>query len=238
MIVRGNSTAEIKNLNINVTKSNREKNTSQSADSDAAYGLAVGYNWNGGSNTGNAHVNVENANITVNNTADTVRGNYTGVPISGGKFETGYQYSDIRVYRSTGSTPKFHSTGKVDIKVSDVSEKKVADYMVGLYVSGNDAKAILDGDTNISVTENGINSAGIKIGKPGNGDAGKNATVEANGKLTVDTTATIGTTIAKRKTYRGSAVQVRYVYLMKTQNSLLQVKIILKLLKFKPVQML
>lgn len=76
--------------------------------------------------------------------------------------------------------------------------------MVGIYVSGNDAKAIFDGDTNISVTAKGINSAGIKIGKPGNGDAGKNATVEANGKLTVDTTATIGTTIAKRKTYRGS----------------------------------
>ena len=204
MIVRGNSTAEIKNLNINVTKSNREKNTSQSADSDAAYGLAVGYNWNGGSNTGNARVNVENANITVNNTADTVRGNYTGVPIPGGKFETGYQYSGIRVYRSTGSTPEFHSTGKVDIKVSDVSVNKVADYMVGLYVSGNDAKAILDGDTNISVTANGINSAGIKIGKPGNGDAGKNATVEANGKLTVDTTSINGTILAKGKTYRGS----------------------------------
>lgn len=204
MIVRGNSTAEIKNLNINVTKSNREKNTSQSADSDAAYGMAVGYNWNGGSNTGNARVNVENANITVNNTADTVRGNYTGVPIPGGKFETGYQYSGIRVYRSTGSTPEFHSTGKVDIKVSDVSANKVADYMVGLYVSGNDAKAILDGDTNISVTANGINSAGIKIGKPGNGDAGKNATVEANGKLTVDTTSINGTTLAKGKTYRGS----------------------------------
>lgn len=204
MIVRGNSTAEIKNLNINVTKSNREKNTSQSADSDAAYGLAVGYNWNGGSNTGNARVNVENANITVNNTADTVRGNYTGVPIPGGKFETGYQYSGIRVYRSTGSTPEFHSKGKVDIKVSDVSENKVADYMVGLYVSGNDAKAIFDGDTNISVTANGINSAGIKIGKPGNGDAGKNATVEANGKLTVDTTSINGTTLAKGKTYRGS----------------------------------
>lgn len=204
MIVRGNSTAEIKNLNINVTKSNREKNTSQSTDSDAAYGLAVGYNWNGGSNTGNARVNVENVNITVNNTADTVRGNYTGVPIPGGKFETGYQYSGIRVYRSTGSTPEFHSTGKVDIKVSDVSANKVADYMVGLYVSGNDAKAILDGDTNISVTANGINSAGIKIGKPGNGDAGKNATVEANGKLTVDTTSINGTTLAKGKTYRGS----------------------------------
>ncbi|WP_261791216.1 autotransporter outer membrane beta-barrel domain-containing protein [Haemophilus influenzae] len=204
MIVRGNSTANIKNLNINVTKSNREKNTSQSADSDAAYGLAVGYGWKGGDSNGNARVNVENADITVNNTKDTVRGNYTGVPISGGKFETGYQYSGIRVYRSTGSTPEFHSTGKVDIKVSDVSEKKVADYMVGLYVSGNDAKAILDGDTNISVTANGINSAGIKIGKPGNGDDGKNATVEANGKLTVDTTSTIGTTIAKRKTYRGS----------------------------------
>nr|WP_257008469.1 autotransporter outer membrane beta-barrel domain-containing protein [Haemophilus haemolyticus] len=76
--------------------------------------------------------------------------------------------------------------------------------MEGLYVSGNDAKAILDGDTNISVTANGINSAGIKIGKPGNGDAGKNATVEANGKLTVDTTSINGTTLAKGKTYRGS----------------------------------
>lgn len=158
----------------------------------------------GGSNTGNARVNVENANITVNNTADTVRGNYTGVPIPGGKFETGYQYFGIRVYRSTGSTPEFHSTGKVDIKVSDVSANKVADYMVGLYVSGNDAKSILDGDTNISVTANGINSAGIKIGKPGNGDAGKNATVEANGKLTVDTISINGTTLAKGKTYRGS----------------------------------
>lgn len=204
MIVRGNSTANIKNLNINVTKSNREKNTSQSADSDAAYGLAVGYGWKGGDSNGNARVNVENADITVNNTKDTVRGNYTGVPISGGKFETGYQYSGIRVYRSTGSTPEFHSTGKVDIKVSDVSEKKVADYMVGLYVSGNDAKAILDGDTNISVTANGINSAGIKIGKPGNGDAGKNAKVEANGKLTVYTTTINGTTIAEGTTYRGS----------------------------------
>ncbi|KOQ95745.1 histidine kinase [Haemophilus sp. C1] len=204
MIVRGNSTANIKNLNIDVTKSNRKKDTPNSSDSDAAYGLAVGYDWAGGDSKGNARVNVENANITVNNTADTVRGNYTGVPISGGKFETGYQYSGIRVYRSTGSTPEFHSTGKVDIKVSDVSANKVADYMVGLYVSGNNAKATLDGDTNISVTANGINSAGIKIGKPGNGDAGKNATVEANGKLTVDTTETNGTTLAKGKTYRGS----------------------------------
>ncbi|MCK9109632.1 autotransporter outer membrane beta-barrel domain-containing protein [Haemophilus influenzae] len=204
MIVRGSSTAEIKNLKINVTKSNRKKDTGYSSDSDAAYGLAVGYGWEGGDSNGNSRVNVENADITVNNTADTVRGNYTGVPIPGGKFETGYQYSGIRVYRSAGSTPEFHSTGKLDIKVSDVSKKKVADYMVGLYVSGNDSKAILDGDTNISVTANGINSAGIKIGKPGNGDDGKNATVEANGKLTVDTTSTIGTTIAKRKTYRGS----------------------------------
>ncbi len=202
MIVRGTSTTDIKNLNVTVTKSNREANTGHSPDSDAAYGVAVGYNWRGEGVETNFKVN--NANIIVNNTEDTKRGNYTGVPISGGKFETGYQMSGIRLYRSNGAKPEFRSTGTVNITVEDKSTAKVADYLVGVYVSGTDAKATFDGDTSITVKANGINSAGIKIGKPGNDDAGVGAQVVANGKLTVDTTGTNGVVTWERKEYRGS----------------------------------
>ena len=202
MIVRGSSTADIKNLNVTVTKSNRKADTPQSADSDAAYGVAVGYNWLGSGVETKFTVN--NANIVVNNTEDTKRGNFTGVPIPGGKFETGYQMSGIRVYRANGAKPEFHSTGNVNITVEDKSTDKVADYLVGAYVSGTDAKATFDGDTSIVVKGNGINSAGIKIGKPGNGDAGIGAQVIANGKLTVDTTGTNGVVTLDKKEYRGS----------------------------------
>ena len=204
MIVRGTSTADIKNLNVTLTKSNRQADTSQSADSDAAYGVAVGYGWNGGDKDATTEFNVNNANIVVNNTEDTKRGNYTGIPVPGGKFETGYQMSGIRVYRSGGAKPEFHSTGAVNVTVEDKSAAKVADYLVGVYVSGTDAKATFDGDTSITVKGEGINSAGIKIGKPGNGDAGVGAQVVANGKLTVDTTGTNGVVTWDRKEYRGS----------------------------------
>ena len=202
MIVRGTSTADIKNLNVTVTKSNRQADTGYSPDSDAAYGVAVGYNWRGDGVETNFKVN--NANIVVNNTEDTKRGNYTGVGVSGGKFETGYQMSGIRVYRSNGAKPEFHSTGNVNITVEDKSTDKVSDYLVGAYVSGTDAKATFDGDTSITVKANGVNSAGIKIGKPGNGDAGVGAQVVAKGKLTVDTTGTNGVVTWDRKEYRGS----------------------------------
>ena len=202
MIVRGTSTADIKNLNVTVTKSNRQADTPRSADSDAAYGVAVGYDWLGiGTET---KFTVNNANIVVNNTEDTKRGNFTGVPIPGGKFETGYQMSGIRVYRSNGAKPEFHSTGAVNVTVEDKSAAKVSDYLVGVYVSGTDAKATFDGDTSITVKGKGINSAGIKIGKPGNGDAGVGAQVVANGKLTVDTTGIDGVVTWDRKEYRGS----------------------------------
>ncbi len=204
MIVRGTSTTDIKNLNVTVTKSNRQANTGHSPDSDAAYGVAVGYNWHGGDKDATTKFTVNNANIVVNNTEDTKRGNYTGVPIPGGKFETGYQMSGIRLYRSNGAKPEFHSTGTVNVTVEDKSAAKVADYLVGVYVSGNDAKATFDGDTSITVKANGINSAGIKIGKPGNSDAGVGAQVVANGKLTVDTTGTNGVVKWDRKEYRGS----------------------------------
>ena len=204
MIVRGTSTADIKNLNVTVTKSNRDAKTGSSPDSDAAYGVAVGYGWNGGDKDATTEFNVNNANIVVNNTEDTKRGNYTGIPVPGGKLETGYQMSGIRVYRSGGAKPEFHSTGAVNVTVEDKSAAKVADYLVGVYVSGTDAKATFDGDTSITVKGEGINSAGIKIGKPGNGDAGVGAQVVANGKLTVDTTGTNGVVTWDRKEYRGS----------------------------------
>lgn len=204
MIVRGTSDTKIDNLNVTVTKSNRQADTGHSPDSDAAYGVAVGYGWNGGDKDATTKFTVNNANIVVNNTEDTKRGNYTGIPIRGGKFETGYQMSGIRLYRSNGAKPEFHSTGTVNVTVEDKSAPKVADYLVGVYVSGTDAKAMFDGDTSITVKANGINSAGIKIGKPGNGDAGVGAQVVANGKLTVDTTGTNGVVTWDRKEYRGS----------------------------------
>ena len=204
MIVRGTSDTNIDNLNVTVTKSNRQADTGHSPDSDAAYGVAVGYGWNGGDKDATTKFTVKNANIVVNNTEDTKRGNYTGVPVPGGKFETGYQMSGIRVYRSGGAKPEFHSKETVNVTVEDKSAAKVADYLVGVYVSGTDAKATFDGDTSITVKGKGINSAGIKIGKPGNGDAGVGAQVVANGKLTVDTTGTDGVVTWDRKEYRGS----------------------------------
>ena len=216
MIVRGNSTAEIKNLNINVTKSNRDASATHSPDSDAAYGLAVGYNWNGGKDTDNTLVNVENANITVKNTPDSVKGSYLGLSAkknvfiftveAKGYFTSGYQMSGIKIYRTSGKAkPEFHSTGDVTIKVDDNSHDKINDYNVGIYISGKDAKATLDGTTNIEVSGKGVNSAGIKIGKPQ--DNGENASVISNGKLIVDTTKIDGTDTFKDTVdtaYRGS----------------------------------
>ena len=217
MIVRGSSTADIKNLNVTVTKSNRNPNTGNSPDSDAAYGVAVGYNWKGDGDKTDFTVN--NATIKVNNTADTVKGHYTnGLSIerriffmnvkAQGDFLNGYQMSGIKIYRSNGAVPKFHATGDVNVTVDDVSADKVADYNVGLYISGDDASAVFDGNTNIKVTATGINSAGIKIGKPKDSGTVGNATVTVNGKLDLDTTGVDGTylfkTAAEEKLHRGS----------------------------------
>ncbi|WP_206168548.1 autotransporter outer membrane beta-barrel domain-containing protein [Veillonella sp. CHU732] len=217
MIVRGSSTADIKNLNVTVTKSNRNPNTGNSPDSDAAYGVAVGYNWKGEGDKTDFTVN--NATIKVNNTADSVKGHYTnGLSIerriffmnvkAQGDFLNGYQMSGIKIYRSNGAVPKFHATGDVNVTVDDVSADKVADYNVGLYISGDDASAVFDGNTNIKVTATGINSAGIKIGKPKDSGTEGNATVTVNGKLDLDTTGVDGTylfkTDAEEKLHRGS----------------------------------
>lgn len=200
MIVRGTSTADIKNLNVTVMKSNRNPKTDNSPDSDAAYGVAVGYGWRGEGDKTDFTVN--NATIKVNNTEDTKEAEYNfPIPGKAGQFvkaslHHGHQMSGLRVYRSAGpvpgAVPEFHSTGNVDITVEDKSADKVADYNVGLYISGTGAKAQFDGDTKITVTGNGVNSAGIKIGKPGKGDDGAGATVQFTGPVHIDTTGIVG----------------------------------------------
>ena len=207
MIVRGSSIvdgkpkgaiAKINQLNVTVTKLNREANTLKSPDSDAAYGVAVGYDWDGGDKVATTEFTVNNATIKVNNTADSKEAEYN-FPIHGraGQFvkaslHHGHQMSGLKVYRSTGAVPKFQSTGNVDITVEDKSADAIADYNVGLYISGTGAKAQFDGDTKITVTGNGINSAGIKIGKPGKGDDGAGATVNFAGPVHIDTTGIVG----------------------------------------------
>ena len=202
MIVRGTSKADIKNLNVTVTKSDRDPdpNKGYSPDSDAAYGVAVGYGWRGDGVKTDFTLN--SATIKVNNTEDSKEAEYNfPIPGKAGSFvkaslHHGHQMSGLRVYRSAGTVPgavpEFHSTGNVDITVEDKSADKVADYNVGLYISGTGAKAQFDGDTKITVTGNGINSAGIKIGKPGKGDDGAGATVQFNGPVHIDTTGVVG----------------------------------------------
>ena len=204
MIVRGTSDTNIDNLNVTVTKSNRDAKTDNSPDSDAAYGVAVGYGWHGGDKDATTKFTVKNATIKVNNTADSVKGHYTNglykekkvfffTAKAQGDFLNGYQLSGIKIYRSTGTTPEFHATGDVNIEVEDKSTAKVADYNIGLYISGDNASATFDGNTNIRVTGNGLNSAGIKIGKPKDSGTVGNATVTVNGKLNIDTTGVDGT---------------------------------------------
>lgn len=248
IIVRGNSDANVQNLNINVIKSNRQANTGESPDSDAAYGLAVGYNFLGGDNSATAKVTVDKANITVSNTLDSVKGHYTAgiertlnLPFIGavhvkGDFLSGYQMSGIRVYRTNGAKPELVTTGDVSINVEDKSTDKINDYNVGLYVSGKDAKATFNGNTEIKVSATGVNSAGIKIGKPQ--DGGENATVISNGKLIVDTTDIDGLipimTAHRQPTI---AAQVQYDCLIINQILKSQAPKQTKHLKSKPVQM-
>ena len=219
MIVRGASDTNIDNLNVTVTKSNRDAKTSNSPDSDAAYGVAVGYDYNGGNPGDTTKFTVNNATIKVNNTADSVKGHYTNglykekkvfffTAKAQGDFLSGYQLSGIKIYRSDKATPQFHATGDVNIEVEDKSTAKVADYNVGIYISGDNASAIFDGNTNIRVTGNGLNSAGIKIGKPKDSGTVGNATVTVNGKLNIDTTSVDGTytfgSVSKAQVLRGS----------------------------------
>ena len=195
MIVRAGSTADIGTLNINTVLASASSVADMSPDSNAAYGLAVGYNYSGGSATQESNVTVNAMNLDVTNTADSIVGVYSVTRRIGfftvtANIDVGYQLSGLKIYRTTGAVPTFTANGPVNINVYDSSTAKSGDYLTGIYISGDEAQAIFNGDTNITVAANGINSAGIKIGKPFDGELNTGATVTVNGKLNLDTTAT------------------------------------------------
>lgn len=192
IIIRGDTRSQIKNLDVDVTLASEEDKDNGAADSNAAYGVALGYDYLGGKKEQYSRLVVENANINVTNTDKTVVGHKAA---AGGlaKIKFGHQLSGLKIYRKDGATPEFTSNGKLNINVTDSSAAKAGDYLAGVYISGHGAKATFNGDTTITVNANGINSAGIKIGKPvekGVETGEKGASVISHGKLVVDTTAT------------------------------------------------
>ena len=163
LIVRANNQVEIKGkTNINVTLAS-EGNSGLASDSNAAYGIAVGYDYAGGNASDTASLTLhDDANITVKNTENTVKSTKN---FSGATAPFGHQLSGVKVYRKNGAKPVFNSEKKLTITVEDKTTAKIGDYLVGLYVSGDGAEANLK-DSDITVKANGKFSAALKIGKP------------------------------------------------------------------------
>ncbi|WP_415635736.1 hypothetical protein, partial [Pseudostreptobacillus hongkongensis] len=189
LITRGDSDVNVKNLNVDVTFKDTTGQYSVSADSNASYGVAVGYDWDGGSKTDVSRLTVNNMDVKVQNTPDTkIADRIVGSGYKRVAVHFGHQLSGLKLFRTTGARAEFISNGNVNIEVKDQSTNKIGDYMVGVYVSGNESKATFNGNTNIKIVANGKNSAAIKIGKPLENITGDGPTVTANGKLTIDTT--------------------------------------------------
>lgn len=188
VIVRGQADTTISNLKSNIQLASLDTRVGQMADSNASYGVAVGYDWLGGNSTDTAKLILNNATIDVSNTQDTVYGIYSRVLSN-----VGHQLSGIRIYRKNGATPELISNGNLNITVTDNSLAKAGDYLTGIYISGNGSSATLNGTTTIKLVSesSGINSAGIKIGKPL--DSGVNTgvagtSVTSHGQIIIDTT--------------------------------------------------
>lgn len=193
IIIRGDRTEEIQGkTNIAVTLASEEK-VGMSPDSNAAYGIAVGYDHNGSGKNETVLTLKDNATITVDNTPGTILGSMS---YSGATANTGHQLSGIRIYRksSTHSTPILNSEKSLTIDVEDKSTKKIGDYLVGIYIAGDGAEANLK-DSKITVKANGKHSAALKIGKPElpNTDKPndyKGAVINSTGKMELDTSKT------------------------------------------------
>ena len=190
LIVRANNQVEIKGkTNINVTLAS-ERNSGLASDSNAAYGIAVGYDYAGGNASDTASLTLhDDANITVKNTENTVKSTKN---FGGATAPFGHQLSGVKVYRKNGAKPVFNSEKKLTITVEDKTTAKIGDYLVGLYVSGDGAEANLK-DSEITVKANGKFSAALKIGKPELPNTEKpadykGAVVNSTGKMVLDTT--------------------------------------------------
>lgn len=191
MIVRGNSNVTINgNLDVEVTLAS-ENNPGIAPDSNASYGLAVGYAFAGGNSTDSTFLKVKDAKINVTNTPNTRLGTMS---FNGATAPMGHQLSGLKIFRAGGAIPTFESTGKLDINVVDSSTEKIGDYLVGVYISGDGSKAILN-DSNIKVSGNGRHSAALKIGKPElpnqvYADSYQGASVHSKGNMILDTRET------------------------------------------------
>ena len=193
LIIRGDHTAEIQGkTDIAVTLAS-EGDPGMSPDSNAAYGIAVGYDWNGQGKEKSILTLKDNATIHIDNTPDTKLGSRT---FSGATAPFGHQLSGIRIYRksSTHSTPILNSEKSLTINVEDKSTAKIGDYLVGIYIAGDGAEANLK-DSNITVKANGKFSAALKIGKPElpntpKADNYKGAVINSTGNMVLDTSET------------------------------------------------
>lgn len=193
IIIRGDRSEEIQGkTNIAVTLASEEK-VGMSPDSNAAYGIAVGYDHNGSGKNETVLTLKDNATITVDNTPGTILGSMS---YSGATANTGHQLSGIRIYRksSTHSTPILNSEKSLTIDVEDKSTAKIGDYLVGIYIAGDGAEANLK-DSNITVKANGKHSAALKIGKPElpntpKADDYKGAVINSTGNMVLDTSET------------------------------------------------
>ncbi len=193
IIIRGDRSEEIQGkTDIAVTLAS-EGNPNKSPDSNAAYGIAVGYDHNGSGKNETVLTLRDDANINVDNTPDTKLGSRT---FSGATAPFGHQLSGIRIYRksSTHSTPILNSEKSLTINVEDKSTAKIGDYLVGIYIAGDGAEANLK-DSNITVKANGKHSAALKIGKPElpntpKADDYKGAVINSTGNMVLDTSET------------------------------------------------
>lgn len=193
IIIRSDRSEEIQGkTNIAVTLAS-EGNPNKSPDSNAAYGIAVGYDHKGGGKNKTVLTLKDDATIKVDNTPDTKLGSRT---FSGATAPFGHQLSGIRIYRKSPahSTPILNSEKSLTINVEDKSTAKIGDYLVGIYIAGDGAEANLK-DSNITVKANGKFSAALKIGKPElpntpKADDYKGAVINSTGNMVLDTSET------------------------------------------------
>lgn len=193
IIIRGNRSEEIQGkTNIAVTLAS-EGNPNKSPDSNAAYGIAVGYDYKGSGKNETVLTLKDDATITVDNTPGTILGSMS---YSSATAKTGHQLSGIRIYRkdSAHSTPILNSEKSLTIDVEDKSTAKIGDYLVGIYIAGDGAEANLK-DSKITVKANGKHSAALKIGKPElpntpKDDDYKGAVINSTGEMVLDTSKT------------------------------------------------
>lgn len=193
LIIRKDRSAEIQGkTDIAVTLAS-EGSPGISPDSNAAYGIAVGYDYDGNGTKESILTLKENATIKVDNTPGTILGSMS---YSGATAKTGHQLSGIRIYRKSSdhSTPILNSEKLLTINVEDKSTAKIGDYLVGIYIAGDGAKADLK-DSKITVKANGKFSAALKIGKPElpntpKADDYKGAVINSTGNMVLDTSET------------------------------------------------